>query len=239
MDTNALKELGISETEIKVYLALLDIGSGLAGEITKKSGVNRTNVYDALERLIEKGLVTFVITANRKVFEPVNPEKFQEILKEKESNLKKILPDLKERFKTPKTKEIATIFKGKKGIKSAFDECLKEKRDIYVYGAQSKFADMFPAYQKNWNQRRTKQNTKIKMISTEKARKRKTTEGLKLIKFRFLPKQYDFPSTVMISGEKVFTTTWTSPPLCFMMKSKEAVKTHINFFELLWNISKP
>ena len=83
MNTKSLQEAGLSNTEAKVYLSMLELGPALAGEITKKSAVNRTNVYDALERLIEKGLVTYVLSANRRVFEPVNPERLQEILKEK------------------------------------------------------------------------------------------------------------------------------------------------------------
>ena len=103
MNLDILQELGLSITESKVYLALLDLGSGLAGEITKKSQINRTNVYDALERLIEKGLVSYVVSANRKIFEPVNPERLKEILEEKEENLKKILPELQLKFKENKS----------------------------------------------------------------------------------------------------------------------------------------
>src|SRR3989338_10345709 len=112
MDTQILQEIGLSNTEVKVYLALLELGSALAGEITKKSEVNRTNVYDALERLIEKGLVTYVISANRKVFEPVNPEMLREILKDKQEKLSSVINELQLKYKTSRSKEEATIFKG-------------------------------------------------------------------------------------------------------------------------------
>ena len=55
-----LTSLGLSKNEAKVYLALLDLGSATAGKIAEKSKVHRTNVYDALERLIEKGVVTYI-----------------------------------------------------------------------------------------------------------------------------------------------------------------------------------
>ena len=100
----ALQEIGLSKTESKVYLALLELGSALAGKITKKSGINRTNVYDALERLIEKGLVTYIIQANRKVFEPVDPNKLQEILKEKQDKLDSLMPELQLKYKSTKSR---------------------------------------------------------------------------------------------------------------------------------------
>ncbi len=233
-----LREIGLSETEIKIYLALLELGSALAGEITKKSGVNRTNVYDALERLIEKGLVTYVISANRKLFEPVPPERLKEMLKEKEDQLDSILPELQLKYKMSREKEEATIFKGKKGIKSIFEDILNEKNDLFAYGAESRFADMFPAYQKHWNDRRAKLKIKVKMIYNEKVKARKVKEKLRLLSMRFLPKHYDFPSTVMIYGNKVVTIVWTDLPFGFMIKSPDSVKSNLHFFDILWKVAK-
>ena len=113
MDLQVLQEIGLSSTESKVYLALLELGSTLAGEITKKSQINRTNVYDALERLIEKGLATYVISSNRKVFEPVEPNKLKTMLEEKQEKLKEILPLLQSRYNEIKSNEEAIIFKSK------------------------------------------------------------------------------------------------------------------------------
>ncbi len=238
MGTQILQEIGLSNTEAKVYLALLELGSALAGEITKKSEVNRTNVYDALERLIEKGLVTYVISANRKVFEPVNPEMLREILKEKQEKLSSAMNELQLKYKTSRIKEEATIFKGKKGIKSIFEDILKEKKNLFVYGAESRFADMFPDYQKHWNDRRAKLGIKVKMIYNEKVKKRKIEEKLKLLTMKFLPKHYEFPSTVMIYDDKIVTIVWTELPFGFMIRSKEAVKSNKNFFDILWDIAK-
>src|SRR3989338_10263479 len=104
-----LEQVGLTGNETKVYLALLDLGSALAGEITKKCGVNRTNVYDALDRLMEKGLASFVIQANRKYFEATPAERIIDHLEEqeKEINNKKeavqsILRDLEARRKLGK-----------------------------------------------------------------------------------------------------------------------------------------
>lgn len=238
MDIKILQEIGLSATETKVYLALLELGSGLAGKITKKSEVNRTNVYDALERLIEKGLVSYVISSNRKVFEPVNPERLKDILTEKQEKLDSIMNELSSKYKANNTEEEATIFKGKKGIKSIFEDVLKEEKDLFAYGTESHFADMFPAYQKYWNKRRVKSKIRLKMIYNKKVKERKIEEHLKLLEMRFLPKQYDFPSTIIIYGDKVVTIVWSELPFGFMIKSKEIAKSNMNFFEILWKIAK-
>jgi sugar-specific transcriptional regulator TrmB len=239
METNnILQEIGLSQTESKVYLALLELGNGLAGAITKESGINRTNVYDALERLLDKGLVTYVITANRKVFEPVSPKKLQEILKEKENKLNLLIPELNSRFKENKQKEKATLYKGSKGIKSIFESVLEEGKTLFAYGAESKFTELLPAYKNYWNKERIKNNIKVEILYNEKVKRLKKQESLKLMTMKFLPKKYDFPSTIMIYGDNVATIVWSESPFGFVVKSKEVTKSNMNFFKILWKTAK-
>lgn len=239
MDIETLQTIGLSTTEAKVYLALLELGSALAGEITKRSQINRTNVYDALERLIKKGLATYIIQANRKLFRPVNPERLREILVQKQTALDKILPQLKLKYNSCKDEQQATIFEGNKGIRSIFEDMLRNRKTFYIYGAQARFSDMFPSYQKQVNKRRAELGIKLKIIYSEKVRKTKQQEKLKLAQIKYSPKQYDFPSTMFIYSDKVVTISWTKQPYGFMIKSKQVVKSNLNFFNMLWNTAKP
>lgn len=61
MNTEILKEIGMTETEIKVYIALLEQGESLASKISLKAGVERAVTYHILEKLIKKGIVSYVI----------------------------------------------------------------------------------------------------------------------------------------------------------------------------------
>src|SRR3989344_5601969 len=99
MNETFLEDAGLTKTEAKIYLALLELGPSLAGEITKKSGIHRRSVYDAIERLIEKGLVSYMKTNNRKYFEAVKPDRLLDILREKEENIKSIIPELELKYK--------------------------------------------------------------------------------------------------------------------------------------------
>jgi sugar-specific transcriptional regulator TrmB len=238
MGVESLREFGLSNTEAKVYLALLELGKSKAGAVTKKSGVNRTNVYDALERLIEKGIVSYVTENNKKLFEAVDPDRLKEILEDKQTKLNGLIEELKSKYFKFKSDEDATIFRDKQGIKSIFEDIIKQKHDLFAYGAQSKFKEMFPFYQKHWNDRRAKLGIQIHMIYNEKVKQEKKKEGLKLAEIRFLPENYDFPSMVIIYGSKVVTIVWTDTPYAFVINSKEAAKANMNFFNLLWKIAK-
>lgn len=237
MDIQSLQEIGLTKTEAKIYLVLLDLSSALAGEITKKSELNRTIVYYSLEKLIEKGLATYVTEANRKVFKAVNPERLIEMLQEKEKNIQKILPELKARFETIKTESEATIYRGKKGLKSVFEDILRTNKNYIIFGAEGRFKEIFPAYSIHWDKQRVKQKIKVKVIYNEKIRKERKSK-LKLVEMRFVARDLNFPSTTQIYGDKVSIMVWSNPPFAFVIKSKEAVKSYKNFFGLLWNSAK-
>ena len=238
MNPEELQEFGLSNTEAKIYLALLELGKSKAGEITKRSAINRTNVYDALGRLIQKGLVSYVSENNKKVFEAVNPQRLKEVLEAKQDKLAKTIEELKLKYNKSIQKEDAFIFRSKRGIKTIFEDILNEKKDLFVYGAESKFKSLFPFYQKHWNETRAKVKIKVKMIYNEKVKGEKKREQLKLLEMRFLPETYEFPSTILMYGDKVVTLVWLEEPFAFMIKSKEAVKGNMNFFEILWKIAK-
>ena len=56
-----LKSIGLSEREIKVYLALLELGQTTVGPVATKTRIQHPKIYQTLEKLIDKGLVNFII----------------------------------------------------------------------------------------------------------------------------------------------------------------------------------
>ena len=242
---DVLEQAGLSGNEVKVYLTLLNIGSALAGEITKKSGVNRTNVYDSLERLTEKGLVSYVIEANRKYFQAASPERITKYLEEKEKEIEnkrnkveQILPELEKRRKLNKEPQEATIYKGKRGLKSVAEDVLKEK-ELLAFGAEGKFADLFTHYFEQWNLKRSNAKIPVKVIFNEKFRKKKSKMNYPLLTKRFNSTVQETPSTTWVYGDKVAIIVWSEQPLATVIRSKEVAHSYRQFFEIMWKDSKP
>ncbi len=77
MDEQILEEIGFTRNEIKIYLALLKLGASTTGKIIESTGLHRAIVYDTLEKLLKKGIVSFVIQNNRKVFKAYDPERLK------------------------------------------------------------------------------------------------------------------------------------------------------------------
>jgi len=64
----ALAKLGLTKNEIKAYLTLLDLGAVSAGKISKISEIHRRPTYDALTRLLDKGLFLIPLNLERNCF---------------------------------------------------------------------------------------------------------------------------------------------------------------------------
>jgi len=236
MDIAKLEKIGLNLNEAKIYLALLELGQAQAGDISKKTQINRTTVYDSLERLIQNGLVSFVISANKKVFKPVAPKKLLNQIEEKENVVKEILPELEGLFAQSKEKEETDIYKGRKGIKSILDDILKCKEYV-AFGSSGKFLEImqhdFIIFQK---QKKTlKINSRV--ILSESSRKTETVK-VAFANFRYIPDEFSAPTTTFIYENKTAIIIWGETPVATLIKSKEVAKSYKNYFEMLWKTAK-
>ena len=118
MNLEILKKIGLSEGEIKVYNALLEIGATSINNIHEKIGIDRRNIYDILNKLIERGLISYVETDGKRTFKISNPEKILSYIEEKKSSLdavkseiSKIMPAMQKIFNSEKQELFAEIFK--------------------------------------------------------------------------------------------------------------------------------
>ena len=129
-----LQQLGLEQPEVKTYLALLDLGESTATKIAERAGLGRVHSYQILTKLIEKGLVSYVIKNNVKYFLAADPETLLKSLQEKEQNLQKILPELKARQKLTKQDTKVEIYRGTEGLNTIFKMVLHDKQDYYMLG---------------------------------------------------------------------------------------------------------
>jgi len=117
MKTSFLEEMGLTQTEAKVYLALLELKKGKITAISNRAEVYPKNCYDSLERLIDKGLVTYILDNDVKVFLPESPENLKDIIVEKQRLLDKNLPTLLGKFREKEEEETIKIYHGFEGAK--------------------------------------------------------------------------------------------------------------------------
>jgi len=242
-EVDILEDLGLSETEAKIYLALLETGSTLAGPIIKKTGLHRGTTYQILQRLIEKGLVSFVIKAGKRYFEATDPKRFLEILKEKEEKIQEILPSLIQKRELGKEKQEVNVYSGYKGIKTVCENLLEELKDGGEYldfGVSGLFREIMGPYWDLWQKKKKKYKIKAKCIFDETL-KEKNPLLLKdyFGEAKFHSQEFKSLTDTMIYKDKVVLFIWTAkPPIAVIIQNKENADSYRNQFHLMWNHSK-
>jgi len=238
MDSKFLEDIGLTKTEAKIYLTVLDLGSALAGTISQKSGIHRRSVYDALERLIEKGLISFITKNNRKWFEAVEPKRLLQIADEKMQNLKQIIPELELKHGEAKEKQEAIFFKGKLALKSVFDDQIAEKKTIYVVGAFVGASDVIQYYFTHYDKKRKANRIFIKMIFPEDSRDSPMLKNVPLSEIRFLPQKYMSPVGTNVYGDKVAIVVWAEEPVAILIKNSAIADAYKRYFNFMWERAK-
>ncbi len=88
MNTKLLEDIGLTKGEIKVYLTLLKLGETTTGRIIDEAQISSGKIYEILDKLLKKGLVSFIIKEKTKYFQASNPNRILDFLHEKEKLIK-------------------------------------------------------------------------------------------------------------------------------------------------------
>jgi sugar-specific transcriptional regulator TrmB len=229
-----LRWIGLTGNEAKVYLGLLKLGSAKAGRISKESGINRTTTYDALKRLLEKGLASYVVKANRKLFMPAHPNRLLEMVKEREGETRKIVPILEDLYKKPKERQNVTLYHGYKGVKSVFEDIIREGKPNCVLDAEGQFTERMPYYAPYFIRRVEEKAIPIKHL----VRRGVDIKTSKTTQVKYIPKRVRSSAVTNIYGNKIGIIIWSDPPEAVLIENKLAAESYRNYFDLLWGIAK-
>lgn len=125
-----LQQIGLSEKEASVYIALTEIGEAVPSVIAKKAKIKRPTAYITLENLVEKGLVGHSIKKDQKVFSPIDPSFLLEYEKKKLKELESALPELNSLKNLYLKAPHISLFEGDEGIVQILDDSLNAKTEI-------------------------------------------------------------------------------------------------------------
>lgn len=244
MNPELFKDIGLTNSEIIVYIALLKSGSIKVGDLMKKISLHRSRIYEAINRMSEKGLISYVIKNNVKYFEASDPERLitqiqeqKEMLNEKEKNFKKIISELKKQISPVVSHSEAHVFMGKEGLKTIRNDVLKQKQDIYLIGAIGKENEVLKYFFVNFEKERIKNKIRWHVLFDNELKNRKISK-LPLMESKFLPKEYSSPAVINIYADRVINVSWDGDnPVCFMIINKEIADSYKKWFKLLWEYS--
>jgi sugar-specific transcriptional regulator TrmB len=234
MNQKMLEEAGLTPAEAKIYLALLEKGSSRAGEISRHTGIHRRSVYDAVERLIQKGLVSYIKTNNRRFYEAADPDRLLELLKEKEDYIRQAMPELQLLRSMSKEKKEVLFFRGKQAIKTVFDDQIKEGKEVLTFGDAVNVEEIVKYYFPHFDKQRIEKGIKVRMIFDASARKQDSLREIPLARIRFIKKGSKAPVSTNIYADKVSIIIWEDNPKAILIQEPALSISFRSYFEFMW-----
>jgi sugar-specific transcriptional regulator TrmB len=243
MKLESMKELGLSQGQISVYQAVLELGMSSLNGIQEKTGIERRNIYDILNKLIEKGLVTYTLEKGRRTYQCTHPNKIKEEITRKQKALEELegnIPNLIDVFNESKPKIRAEVFRGNEAIKALLNEALEFKKTFWIGGNSGVEQYKLRYWFKKWMQRRVEMKrlmydlvdygTFLEDFRPEDIAKHKK----EFYKYCTLPKELRSPMVILIFGNKVAQILWSDQPFAFVIESKEVKESFMRYFNYFW-----
>ena len=251
IEKDILKNIGLNESEIKVYLALLKIGESKKDSIVKESRISSSKIYDVTWKLAEKGLVSIIIKNGIKHFKAAPPETLIEVinkkrisLEKKEDQLKKLIPTLNKIIQERVKKEIVEMYVGWRGLETLYGiilNDLKRGQTDFVLGATTGIkTEKTERFYVKINRKLKEKGIKLNILFGKKQRsyaKRVSKKGeLKYYKVKYL--DFDFPTEINIFNDNVAIIILLDEPISLLIRNKLLAESFKSYFAALWKIAK-
>lgn len=243
MDISIFEDLGLTNAEIKVYVALLELGNSTAGPILERSRLQNSVVHRALNTLIEKGLISFIMEGKRKVYQATDPENFYDFIEDKKKRFEQILPELKRKQSKAKEKKQATIYSGIKGIKEIYNKLLisgGKEYNTYGGGKRVTYEIMGEPWWKNFHTKRIAKKIPARQIFDKTIKKfGEELNRRPLSRVKFLSQEFEQLAETIIIGDYVAIVIFTENPYGLLIKDKTVAESYRKNFEILWEKATP
>ncbi len=237
-----LLDVGFSEKEIAIYIALLSLGKGIVTKISRTASISRTTTYDILDSLVQKGLVNISGKEPKQEYIAEPPEKLEKFIREeiekKNSNLnriKDIIPELRSISKEGERPKIK-FYEGLDGLIEVYDDTLTAKEPIVAYACYEDMEPLIPKYFETYYKRRVKNKIFARGIvpETPMAIEHKKRDVEEMRELTLIPNdKYNFTPDIEIYDNKVTIASWKEK-LGIIIESHEIADAMKKIFELAW-----
>ncbi|MFA6072653.1 MAG: helix-turn-helix domain-containing protein [Candidatus Woesearchaeota archaeon] len=250
MNLEPLRELGLTEGEIKVYTALVSLGETTSGPIAEESQVSMSKVYEVLERLSKKGLTSHIIKNKTKYFKASDPQRLlvylhekQDSLKEQELKLKKIIPELELTQQIHASEETAQVYDGLKGIQTARERTLKimkKGEQMWIIGIATTPYDKLTPYFRDYHKKRYEKGIKCNYLYNEYARKPfgEISKTYPLSEVKYMPEGVITHAWMEIYADTVTIGINKGKSFSIIIQNQEVADSFKNYAKLLWSIAR-
>lgn len=229
-----LNQIGLSDSEITIYVTLLKYGGSSISDISQNSGLHRTNIYDSIEKLKAKGMVSYVLKEGKQYLRASDPEGLIDYIKEQEEIVRDIVPELNKLKSRIPEKITVEIFKGKQGMKSVLRDILIKKETVLGYSVAGQMRKFLPEFADYYFREQSKNKILHRFIYIESIK----NPPSKYYEIKYLSKEYIGTTMSLSYDDTILNLIWEPEMVAIRIKSKELAKDFEKHFKILWKIAK-
>lgn len=233
-----LRNLGLSKSEIEVYLFLLETGISSPARIAKGTKIARTNTYHLLNSLEEGGLIAKQQKGKRFVYVANDPSATVRMLERRRETMEKVLPDLRALFLSQRNKPIIKFYEDRNSFEEIFMQTLEAKEILGMTSLPGLYP-LTPAFHKKYNRLLRERGIVFRDIlsaHTDIAVARDAREAIgPLYEHRFLRPEQKVYTNMLLWGDTVAMFAPEEPVFGTVITNADFAKTFRTFFETLWN----
>ncbi|MCH8049270.1 hypothetical protein IH979_00990 [Patescibacteria group bacterium] len=238
---NVLIDLGLTETESRVYLAMLQLGPSSVQNIAKKADVSRTAAYEIIGSLQDKGLASTFEKGKKKMFSAEDPEKLHgyfkgrvESMKSEIAALKEMVPEL--RMMQAGLRPRVRFYTGVEGVHALF-------RDVEAVKAKELFemADIDVVY-KTIDEKillEFRETIHYKKVHVKLLHKGKIRNPRSNTEYRLVSEGIDFEGLIWIYANRVVFMNFVGNVEVVIIESDIFADTMKELFLSAWKHAKP
>jgi len=245
-----LREIGLTEGEIKVYLSLLNKGTQTASQLARNTRLNRSNLYRILERLIDKKLIFSSVIEKIKYFSVTRVERIKELynqkiekLKEKEKQIESFVKNAEKlsEIKLPKEEFVVEVYEGVEEIKRVIEHVLtlKKGETVYAIGKEGVLAE-YPGIKfwiENLFRKRAKRGINFVAVYNWHENAKKAKSPYTEVRYANLLGMGDIEMSFYRNILLIYIMTKEKPRV-ILIRSKDIVLAMVSYFKFLWDKAK-
>jgi sugar-specific transcriptional regulator TrmB len=234
-----LKDLGLSEKESRIYLALLSRDYVGTSKLIAATGLHSQYVYDGLAGLEEKGLVHHVVKSGRKRFAAQTPKHLEVLVQEKQRTVDALVPQLLS-MAGKSDMQSFEVYQGIESFKAAEFQKLKDAKEgslLDIIGDEGLlFYDVMGEDIDEYEQMRIDKKIFLRYVASPDhvSKALAALPRTEYIEFRTLEGLKSGRINTNIWEDRVSINIYGNPVLTFSISNKEIASNYRNFFESLW-----
>ncbi|MBI2355675.1 MAG: hypothetical protein HYV13_00525 [Candidatus Doudnabacteria bacterium] len=237
--STVIEQLGYPPSEVRLYLAALDIGESTITDLANKVGMPRTSVQSVIEDMQNRGLMHSYIKRKRRYWVAENPEKLMILLKEREAALKSIMPELQAKRFTHGGRFVVQIYNGPTQIKLIMDDIIDTKHHISAIVSWDEWKTFLGSdFVKDFIERRVQHFLRVRLLTaqTPSSVELKKLDEQSLRHTKFLPDNAGINNSIFIYGNKLAIISINKrQPMGIVIDDLDIAHSAEILFEALWN----